>query len=176
MILYLIRHGLTDFNIKHVSNDNPKRHVPLNIKGKAQANKAGRKLKGRGIEAIFVSQFTRTKQTAGIINKYLKVKIMIDKRLNERKFGFDGKPTKIIHKLADSNYFHYKPKCGETFQQEKQRTKSFLKDLKKKKYKTALIVSHEEPMQTMLVYLKRWSDKKAYSRRIGHCEFLKLNL
>jgi len=177
MKLYLIRHGETDYNVKHILNDNPKNIVPLNDKGIRQAKLAAKKLENKKIEIIYSSPFVRTTQTSKIINEHLGLMIRYDDRICERKFGMDSKPAKdltLIYKKED--IFTWKPKDGESFQEEKHRTTSFLDELKKIKHKNVLIVSHEQPLQTMLIYLLRLSDKQAIRRRIGNCEIIETEL
>jgi len=175
MKLYLIRHGQTDENLRHLINDDIRRKVTLNAHGRKQADSAGRKLsrlKGGKIEALFVSPFLRTRQTADIINKHLHVPIVEDIRLHERKTGWDGKPNPDWEEFAGNKFFTIRPKGGESFQEEKKRTYSFLKGLKKRQYKAVAIISHCEPLQTMLVHLEGMSDKKAYSNFISNCQIV----
>lgn len=176
MKLYLIRHGQTDENLKNIINDNPLRIVPLNKKGISQATKAAKLLADKSIELIYTSQFVRTKETAKIISSIIKVKVVEDVRLRERKSGFDGKQSKQWHKAADKDFFNFKPKNGETFQDEKERTKSFIDELKQKKFNSIVVVSHEEPLQTMLVYLKNMSDKEAFDFKIENCQIIEIDL
>jgi broad specificity phosphatase PhoE len=166
-----IRHGESTYNVKGLCNDNPKKKVILTYKGKKQAKEAGLKLRKRKIEVIFCSQFPRTVQTAKEINKILKVKVMIDERLQERKASFDGKVFSEWKKeISKKNYFTYKPKGGESFQDEKKRMNAMIKDLKKSKYKAVLLVSHEEPLQALRCIITGISDKESYSNPIKNAK------
>ena len=65
MLLYLVRHGETDWNLAHRIQGNT--DVPLNRTGRAQARAAGRLLAGREWIAIVASSLSRARDTASII-------------------------------------------------------------------------------------------------------------
>ena len=91
MKFYFIRHGQSNYNVKNLCNDDPKKRVYLTALGKKQAENARERLKNENIEVIYISELPRTKQTAHIINKSHKVPIKVDARINERKTGFEGR-------------------------------------------------------------------------------------
>jgi len=84
--IYVVRHGETDANVKEKVND---KNVitPLNDLGKTQATKTGKYLKKFRCKngcKIYASPSIRTKETAELIAKQLKVKnITYDDRLIE---------------------------------------------------------------------------------------------
>lgn len=85
MILYLMRHGQTDWNVKHRSqgwND-----IPLNETGIEQAKNTASKLEGIDIETIYSSDLKRAKKTADIISAKLDLPVHYTKRLREMNFG-----------------------------------------------------------------------------------------
>ncbi len=85
MILYLMRHGQTDWNVKHRSqgwND-----IALNENGIAQARIAAEKLQNIEIETIYSSDLKRAKKTADIISAHLDLPVHYTKRLREMNFG-----------------------------------------------------------------------------------------
>jgi len=88
MTLYLVRHGLTDWNVE------PARcqgwaEVPLNRAGRRQARELANTLAGRGIELIVTSHLLRAAQTAGELRDALQaaegreIEVTIDPRLAE---------------------------------------------------------------------------------------------
>ena len=107
--IYVVRHGETDANVKEKVND---KNVitPLNDLGKAQATKTGKYLKKFRCKngcKIYASPSIRTKETAELIAKQLKVKnITYDDRLIEIDQGlFSGstpgdKINKKFHKIV----------------------------------------------------------------------------
>jgi broad specificity phosphatase PhoE len=63
--LLLVRHGQTDWNLNHI----PQGHidVPLNHKGRKQAQALGERLRGWEIDAIHTSDLSRAAETAAIL-------------------------------------------------------------------------------------------------------------
>ncbi|HLD92154.1 MAG TPA: histidine phosphatase family protein [Patescibacteria group bacterium] len=104
---YLIRHGQ-----KVGESGDP----GLTELGKEQAEKTAEFLKDRKIIKIYSSTFARTKETAEIINKILKVAIVFDDRLRER-MNWGSIPNQTLEEfLKEWEYsnFHreFKPKVG----------------------------------------------------------------
>lgn len=137
------RHGECRHNVLNIVNGNPKKHFHLTPKGKRQAAVLSNKLKTKHIDIIFASQMLRTQETATPVAKLRKLKIKIDKRLNDIHTGkLEGMNIwdfrKITHNADKSvkgseNIFHIS-----------KRIKSFLKDITKKYAgKTVMVVSSE---------------------------------
>lgn len=85
MILYLMRHGQTDWNAK--GKVQGWQDTPLNALGIEQARKAAEKLQNEEIETIYASDLKRTKKTADIISGALDLPVHYTKRLREMHFG-----------------------------------------------------------------------------------------
>ena len=171
MNLIFVRHGQTYSNIKDICDDNPKIKTKLTKKGEKQAKKAAEILKNKKFDIILTSEFFRTNETADIINQYHSVKIKVDKKLDDRKTGFTGKPEKeFIKFLKDSeDFWNAKHKNGESFEEEKKRLISFLKNLKNNKYNTILIVTHGEPIQIIKGYFDNLNNKEMLNITINNC-------
>jgi broad specificity phosphatase PhoE len=75
LTFYLIRHGL-----KEETSGDP----PLSDLGKIQAKLTAEFLKSKTVLAIYASPYQRTRETAEIIGRALKLKVNFDKRLEER--------------------------------------------------------------------------------------------
>ena len=142
MVIYFVRHGETEWNKKKILQGH--KDSPLTLKGKKNAENLGKTLEKKKIEVIYTSDLGRCVQTAEIINKYLKVKLVKTKKLRERNFGYlNGKSeTEIKRKLNLSDPDEEAPN-GESFNQLENRIINFLKLLNKKKLKRALIITHE---------------------------------
>ena len=85
MILYLMRHGQTDWNAEEkVQGWND---TPLNETGAEQARAAAGKLSGEKIETIYASDFKRARKSADIISGILDLPVHYTKRLREMNFG-----------------------------------------------------------------------------------------
>ena len=98
-MIYVIRHGQTDWNIqKRVMG----RHdEPLNETGLHQAEEAKNNLMNTKIDIIICSPLKRARQTAEVINEGRNIPIVYDDRITERDFGeFEGKQTKDFDFLS----------------------------------------------------------------------------
>ena len=84
-MVYFIRHGETDFNLKGIIQG--QLDIPLNETGIKQAYETKDKLTNLKIDIIFCSPLIRAKQTAEIINEKLNVPIVYDNRLKEFNAG-----------------------------------------------------------------------------------------
>lgn len=154
--LILIRHGLTDDNLK-------KRYcgfldTGLNKIGKAQAKAIKSELKGLKIDRVFCSDLKRTWQTARIIfgKRY---EIVKNPHLREINFGiWEGLSFQQILKKYPRKYikwlknpFRVNIPQGEKMGHFIRRIKKELKNIvKKDKNKTVAIVSHSGVMRVIL--------------------------
>lgn len=166
MRIYFVRHGQSNYNVRHLCNDDPKKRVYLTKLGKGQIEDVARKLNNKNIEIIFASELPRTIQSAKIINKFHKVPIIIDFRINDRKTGFEGRPYDEYINTLKNNIFYEKVKYGESFQDEKKRVFSFLRDFRKLKYKHILVVAHEETLKIAYGYFNKLSDEEIWEIRV----------
>ena len=150
MKLVVVRHGITESNVKQLLNgqghdDN------LTTEGKNQAKELAERLKDMGIEQIYSSPLKRTTETALPIAEKLDKPINIDIRLIEVSFGsLEGGPNDSVMKVMgksqrqmfDEYEYDFSEFGGETSKQVEARVRAFLKDLKKQRYKTVLVVTH----------------------------------
>lgn len=181
---FLLRHGEALSNTKNIISSWPeKHHFPLTKKGKSQIEGLTKEIKKEGIDLIFSSDLLRTKQTAEIISKALKIKPVYDKRLREYDFGaLNGSSLDYFRNLFEDQLkrFHLKPKKGETYNDIMERMYSFLKE-KERKHKdmNILVVSHQLPIILLLGKLEGLSNKKIYEKyiktdRVKNGEVLKI--
>ncbi|MSU54508.1 MAG: histidine phosphatase family protein [Candidatus Staskawiczbacteria bacterium] len=148
---YLLRHGEAVSNVKNiVSSWREKFKNPLTDVGVQMINDAAIKLADKKIDLIFASPLLRTKQTAKIVGKALKVKVKFDKRLREISFGiFNGKNASDWENYFTSEEYAIanRPPGGENYDDVLDRIYEFLMDIDKKyKGKHILIVSHQCPL------------------------------
>ena len=85
MILYLLRHGETDWNTEMRLQG--REDVPLNEKGLRQAKEATAMFEGVKLDYILSSPLSRAVVTAGYISDYTGVPVIIEPDLTERFFG-----------------------------------------------------------------------------------------
>jgi len=85
MNLYLIRHA--ELESKYLGRYIGSTDARLSSKGKEQAKKLARFLKDVPLDAIYVSQLKRAKQTADPISQQRNIHLKTDLRLAEIDFG-----------------------------------------------------------------------------------------
>ena len=143
MILYVVRHGQTEWNVqKRVMG---RVDAPLTEVGLEQAQEVSDKLKNIQIDLIICSPLKRAKQTAEIINKNRNVPIIYDDRIIERYFGMiEGV---LIDSISFNDYWDYYKNLDdndiETMHEMFDRIYNFLDDIKEKyKDKKILLVTH----------------------------------
>ncbi|OGZ72460.1 MAG: hypothetical protein A2908_02740 [Candidatus Staskawiczbacteria bacterium RIFCSPLOWO2_01_FULL_38_12b] len=148
---YILRHGEALSNVRQVISSWPETFKnPLTKHGKETIKESVEILKDKGINVIFASDLLRTKQTAQIVGKALKLEPKFDKRLRELGFGtLNGRQIASLDTTFKNEQERIKtsmPK-GESYQDVQKRVFDFLKDTDKK-YKNShiLIVSHEGPL------------------------------
>lgn len=141
-MLYVIRHGKTDWNEKKITMG--RKDIPLNEEGVKQAEVSKKILDDYDIDLIICSPLQRAKQTAEIVNRDKMVNIMFDDRLVERCLGqLEGKEytsdNEIIWDIK-TNTSAYGVECMEDF---KERVYSFLNDfIQLYQDRNVLLVTH----------------------------------
>jgi broad specificity phosphatase PhoE len=84
-MFYLVRHGETEWNAKMLIQGHT--DIPLNEKGKIQANTVAKKLNQVKFDKAFSSDLLRAKQTAEILALEHNLSIETTQALRERNFG-----------------------------------------------------------------------------------------
>lgn len=174
---YIMRHGQAISNVKDICSCWPEKFKnPLTKIGKEKAKETALNLKNtcakqnQSIDMIFCSPLLRTKMTAEIVGKILKLKPKTDKRLREQNVGIFNNQSLPKFKLLFGEHgihrFKIRPKNGETYLEIEKRMVDFLKSTDKKyKNKTILIVSHQLPLLFLDCAVKGISHTKFYERR-----------
>jgi alpha-ribazole phosphatase len=179
MEVVFVRHGQTNYNLRHLCNSDPLVDVCLTGLGKDQARNVGEKLKGELYDSIYVSDLPRTRESSEIIREFGsfgEVEVKEDKRISDRKTGFEGRLVSDFRNVIEEDVFYFKPEGGESFQEEKERVFSFLEDLRKMDYKRVLVVSHGEPIQIVVGYFEKLTDQEIWERRIDNCDVFRFEL
>lgn len=167
MKLYVVRHGQTNYNELGLCNSDPRVDVHLTKVGIDQAHKLAENLKVASIDQVFVSELKRTKQTAQIINEFHDAPIVADARLNDIKFGFEGRHYSEYQSALDQaeNKWTTRFNSGESIEDLRERTQSFLDDLKTRGYHTVLIVTSGGVMQAIYGIIGNHSIEEAWNYR-----------
>ena len=162
-MIYLIRHGETDWNVERKIQGQT--DIPLNSNGKKQAEEAANEIANLKIDRIISSDLSRAKETAEIINQKVGAEITYEKRLREVNYGdFEGIQ---IDKFTDKDWviFNETPEKikGESRQQVYNRVKSFIDEIKDDE--NVLVVTHGGSLRMMLYYAKNKEnfDKNNYN-------------
>ena len=143
MEIYIMRHGRTVWNEKHIWQGRSQNR--LSKTGKIQVEEQASKFKNKKIDIIFTSPLMRTMQTTNIMNKYHNAKIIRDSRIIEVDEGIYTKQKK--DKLDDEQQYtkkHLKKDGGvETYKEVYERTIDFLNYLRNNyKDQKILVVTH----------------------------------
>jgi broad specificity phosphatase PhoE len=148
MKLFIIRHGESIANAKGI-HQGQRVDTGLSKLGKAQAKKIAERLKDEKFEAIYSSDLKRAKETAEIIAKPHKLKVISDKRLREFDTGdWTDLPDKFEkwkgYRISESERlgikrWEVKMPGGESDMDHISRTEEFLKSIMKHKGNIAII-------------------------------------
>ena len=153
-MIYIIRHGQTDWNIEHRTQGQT--DIALNTNGIKQADLITEKIANLKIDSIISSDLKRAYMTAQIINKKFNKTIETDKRLREFCFGtLEGiirdNITQETWDNFNKNPKHYK---AETKEEIFNRIKSFIDDLKSININhNTLVVTHGGTIKMIKYYL-----------------------
>ena len=152
---FVMRHGDSE-NITHKMFDGTdSRKFGLTEKGREEVRMAVKSLADRKILHIYVSPFTRTRETAEIAAEILEIpkeKIIVDKRLHELNMGdFDGTfDIEAFYTYRDSHGYANPFPNGESYQDAKNRFGSVLYDLENKHRDSGiLVITHGIGLETL---------------------------
>jgi broad specificity phosphatase PhoE len=106
-MIWLIRHGQTDWNEKSIFRG--RRDIPLSDAGKSEATLTAGWLKNRGIHDIYCSPLKRAGETASIIARECQSRMYFTDGLIDIDFGeWEGKSFEWVKKNDPENYRLYK--------------------------------------------------------------------
>lgn len=184
---FVMRHGEAESNIKGIISSKIEDEDHLTEEGKKQVLAVIPELKNKKIDLIISSSFIRTKESAEIIKKALKIEddnFIFDKRIWELSAGvLDGGIWNDYWEVRKKmNGYFFKPENGESHKELKLRITSFLYDLEEKyKNKNILIITHEGPARVLFAGAKGLNDLetikylKNYIKNFKNAEVKELN-
>jgi len=181
---FFLRHGETPFQSKKEKVIYPwpePEPIHLTEKGRKKVEKAGEELRNKGIDLIFSSDITRTRETADIISGKLGVEAKFDKRLREIDSGvFRGGLIKKYYDFLGKDKINKKPPRGESKKECQKRLFDFLKEIDNKyQGKKILIISHADPLWLLRGAMMNLSDKELLKKEKefhpNPAEWLKVN-
>ncbi len=159
MKLYIVRHGQTEANVKHLFNGRNQRD--LTDFGVKQAKTLSSQMKNLNIDLIFCSPLKRTIHTANILNVN-DLDIIIDDRLIERDFG--SFTLKSVDLIKDKSKLYSLEENEieevESYKSVYTRVSNFIEELKKNYYeKNILIVTHGDIVVAFQEYLHQKNNE-----------------
>ena len=153
---FIMRHGEAETNVKNITNcDLTKNYYSLTAKGRKQVEMSAKLMLKRKIipDFIFASPFLRTKETAEMVGKILRVdsqNIKLDPRLGEVNTGifFEGNPGRYHAYYKNTlEKFEKAPPKGESLNELKKRVWNAVSEIESRhQNKTILIIAHEYPL------------------------------
>ena len=160
MILYVIRHGQTNVNLKE--RINARNIIGLNKTGKEEARKASELIKNIDIDLIYCSPLRRTKQTCKLVNAN-NVSVVYDKSLLER--DSKGKQFERVEKIDFDLWYDITKDTiyndSEGFKSVYERVVLFLEKIKEKHVnETILLVTHGDVCKAINAYVNKLTDAK----------------
>ena len=182
-MLYIIRHGRTDWNDRHKLQG--RTDVPLNGEGRRMAEAAREEYRDVHFDICFCSPLIRARETAEILLRGRNVPILTDDRLLEMSFGsYEGLensfdiPDCPVNVLFFSPEQYVSPPGGaESLDDLFARTGSFLKervDPLLKEEKDVLIVGHGAMNSSIVCQVRNLPRAKFWNAGIENCRLMRL--
>lgn len=182
-MLYIIRHGKTDWNERHKIQG--RTDIPLNDEGRAMAEEAREEYKNVNFDVVFCSPLVRAKETAEILLKGRNLPINFDDRLMEMSFGeYEGIENSFDIPDCPINVLFFHPeeyttpvKGAESIDDLIARTGDFLREKVEpelEKGKDVLIVGHGAMNSSIVSQVWNLPREKFWSAGIPNCKLMKL--
>ena len=143
--------------------------ILLTKKGIKDVKAVAKRLKLRNVDIIYSSDTSRARQTAKIVAKEIKVKVVLDSRLRDINLGIYNSKSKKEYKhflSTQKQRFSKRPPQGESWNDVKKRMMNFFKDIDEKhKNKNILIVSHGDPFWLLEGTIKGLNEEKLWEQK-----------
>ena len=182
-MLYIIRHGKTDWNALHKLQGHT--DVPLNEEGRQMAETAREEYRDVHFDVCFCSPLIRAKETAEILLQDRNVPILTDDRLIEMCFGsYEGTencfdipdcPIRVLF-FEPENYIS-PPGGAESLDELFARTGAFLEERVEpllKEGKDVLIVGHGAMNSSIVSRIRHLPRSAFWSSGIENCKLMRL--
>lgn len=165
MLLYIVRHGETDWNKIHRVQGCT--DIPLNDYGRHLARETAEGMKDLRIDMGYTSPLIRAKETAQIILAGRDIPLYEDERIQEMNFGtYEGLKSEGDDKDERSEAFslfftdtasYIPPEGGESLEEVYERTGNFLREMCERedlRDKNILVSTHGAAMTALLNRIK----------------------
>lgn len=182
-MLYIIRHGKTDWNEKHKLQG--RTDVPLNEDGRRMAEKAREEYRDVHFDVCFCSPLIRARETAEILLRGRNVPVVFDDRLMEMGFGsyeglensFDIPDCPINQLFFEPGNYVSPPGGAESLDSLFARTGDFLRekiDPLLKEGRDVLIVGHGAMNSSIVCQVRGLPRSEFWSAGIEQCKLMRL--
>ena len=183
-MLYIIRHGRTDWNDLHKLQG--RTDIPLNEDGREMAKKAALEIRDVHCDICFCSPLKRSAETAQILLEGRDIPIIYDERLVEMGFGeyegiagyFDGIDSPVSAFFMNPDRYSAPIAAGaESMDELFERTGSFLEEKvmpELNRGRDVLIVGHGAMNSAIISRVKKLPLKEFWSAGIENCKLMKL--
>lgn len=181
-MLYIMRHGKTDWNEQHKLQG--RTDIPLNDDGRQMAEKAREFYKDVNFDICYCSPLSRAKETAEIFLKGRNIPIIYDDRLKEMSFGvYEGMedstniPGSPIKTFFENPSAYEAVEEGESFEELYARTGDFIENVVKADLsagKDVLIVGHGAMNSSIVCQIKDVPLERFWEAGIENCKLMGL--
>jgi probable phosphoglycerate mutase len=182
-MLYIMRHGKTDWNAKHKIQG--RTDIPLNEEGRRTAEQAAKEYADISLDTCYCSPLIRAKETAEIVLKERNIPIIPDERLMEMGFGiYEGLensfsiPDCPINVLFQNPENYRNPDGGaESLEALYARTGEFLKEVVEpqlQRGKNILIVGHGAMNSSIICQVKGLAIDNFLKTDLEQCKMIRL--
>lgn len=182
-MLYIIRHGRTDWNDRHKLQG--RTDISLNEDGKKMAEEAAKEYRDIHFDICFCSPLSRARQTAEILLKDRDIPIIYDNRLMEMCFGssegeencFDHPESPVYPFFMDPANYNRPPEGAESMQDLFERTGGFLKEVVDPllaEEKDVLIVGHGAMNSSIVCQVRGYEPADFWKVGIANCKLIRL--
>lgn len=182
-MLYIIRHGRTDWNDKHKLQG--RTDIPLNDEGRKMAENARAEYAQVHFDVCYCSPLIRAKETAEILLRGRNIPIIADERLEEMCFGvcegmencFDDPGCPILPLFREPEKYVKPVEGGESLEHLFARTGEFLSEVVDpllEQGKDILIVGHGAMNSSIVCQILGLPVEQFWSRGIENCKLMQL--
>ncbi len=182
-MLYIMRHGKTDWNERHKIQG--RTNIPLNEEGRQMARDAAVEYRDVHFDVCYCSPMIRARETAELLLAGRDVPIIFDERLVEMSFGsYEGIENSFSIPDCPINKFFFHPEeftesvgGSETIDELMARTGEFLREVVEPDLaagKDVLIVGHGAMNSSIVCQFKKRPRSEFWAEGIPNCKLQKL--
>ena len=182
-MLYIMRHGRTDWNDRHKLQGST--DIPLNAEGRRMAENAREEYRNIPLDECWCSPLIRARETAEILLLGRNIPIRTDERLREMGFGiYEGTENSFQDPDCPVNVIFRAPEMytrsvggAETFDELFARTGEFLRDVidpRMAQGKHVLIVGHGAMNLSIISRIRNLPRKDFWTPGIENCKMIRL--